>query len=84
MIKNTDSSLPNAIELEELKILFNKQNYDLLEIKTKSLIQKYPDVPILHNILGIFNTLRKLYNKVDIDIIPNILIILGIIVVLEI
>ena len=50
MIKNTHLSPLNIIELEDLKILFNKENYDLLEIKTKSLIQKYPHVPILYNI----------------------------------
>ena len=39
MIKNTHSSSLKTIELEDLKILINKENYDLLEIKTKSLIQ---------------------------------------------
>ena len=40
MIKSTDSSSPNATELEDLKILFNKGNFDLLETKTKLLIQR--------------------------------------------
>ena len=35
MTKNTELSHPNAIELEDLKILFNQENYDLLETKVK-------------------------------------------------
>ena len=53
MTKNTKLSSPNTAELEDLKILFNKENYDLLEIKTKSLLQKYPNIAILYNILGV-------------------------------
>ena len=63
MIKNIDTPSLNAIELEDLKILFNKENYDLLEIKTKSLIQKYPNVPILYNILGISQSSRKIFKE---------------------
>ena len=47
MIKNTQSSSSNIVELGDLKILFDKEDYDLLEIKTKSLIKKYPNVPTL-------------------------------------
>ena len=63
MKKNTNSSSPKIIELEDLKILFKKENYDLLEIKTKSLIQKYPNIPMLHNILGISQSSRKLFKE---------------------
>ena len=63
MIKNIYSSSSNIIELEDLKILFNKENYDLLEIKTKSLIQKYPNVPILYNILGVSQSSRKMFKE---------------------
>ena len=51
MTKSKRLSSPNTAELEDLKILFNKENYDLLEIKTKSLLQKYPNIPMLYNIL---------------------------------
>jgi len=63
MTKNTKLSSPNTAELEDLKILFNKENYDLLEIKTKSLIQKYPNVPMLYNILGVSQSSRKLFKE---------------------
>ena len=63
MIKNTSSSSTKAHELEELKILFNKENYDLLEIKTKSLIQKYPNEPMLYNILGVSQSSRKMFKE---------------------
>ena len=63
MIKNTHSSSLNIIELEDLKILFNKENYDLLEVKTKSLIQKYPNVPMLYNILGVSQSSRKKFKE---------------------
>ena len=61
MTKNIKLSSPNTAELEDLKILFNKENYDLLEVKTKSLIQKYPDVPMLYNILGVSQSSRKMF-----------------------
>ena len=63
MTKNTKLSHPNVVELEDLKILFNKENYDLLEIKTKSLIQKYPNVPILYNILGVSQSSRNMFKE---------------------
>jgi predicted O-linked N-acetylglucosamine transferase (SPINDLY family) len=63
MVKNKNLSSPNVIELENLKILFNEQNYDLLEIEAKSLIQKYSNVPMLYNILGISQSLRKMYKE---------------------
>ena len=63
MTKNTKLSSPNTAELEDLKILFNKENYDLLETKVKSLIQKYPNVPILYNILGVSQSSRKMFEE---------------------
>jgi len=42
MKKNIHSSSPNIIELEDLKILFNKENYDLLEIKIKPKMHRMP------------------------------------------
>ena len=67
MTKNTELSHPNAIELEDLKILFNKENYDLLETKIKPLIQKYPNVPILYNILGVSQSSRKMFEEAVIN-----------------
>ena len=63
MTKNTKLSSPNTAELEDLKILFNKENYDLLEIKTKSLLQKYPNIAILYNILGVSQSSRNMFEK---------------------
>ena len=63
MTKNTKLSHPDAVELEDLKTLFNKENYDLLEIKVKPLIQKYPNVPILYNILGVSQSSRKMFKE---------------------
>ena len=63
MTKDTKLSCPNAYELEDLKILFNKENYDLLEIKVRSLILKYPNVPILYNILGVSQSSRKMFKE---------------------
>ena len=63
MTKDTKLSYPNTVELEDLKILFNKENYDLLEIKIKPLIQKYPNVSILYNILGVSQSSRKMFKE---------------------
>ena len=63
MKKNTHSSSLSTIELEDLKILFNKENYDLLEKRTKTLIQKYPNVPMLYNILGVSQSSRKMFKE---------------------
>ena len=63
MIKNTQSSSSNIVELGDLKILFDKEDYDLLEIKTKSLIKKYPNVPMLYNILGVSQSSRKMFKE---------------------
>ena len=63
MTKDTKLSCPNAYELEDLKILFNKENYDLLEIKVRSLILKYPNVPMLYNILGVSQSSRKMFKE---------------------
>ena len=63
MTKDTKLSYPNTVELEDLKILFNKENYDLVEIRTKSLIQKYPNVPMLYNILGVSQSSRKMFKE---------------------
>ena len=67
MIKNINTSSPNTAELEDLKILFNKENYDLLEIKIKPLIQKYPNVPMLYNILGVSQSSRKMFKEAIIN-----------------
>ena len=67
MTKNGKLDSPNVIELEDLKIIHNKQNYDLLETKTKNLIKKYPNVPSLYNILGVSQSSKGLYQ----DAIPN-------------
>ena len=63
MTKNTKLSSPNTAELEDLKILFNKENYDLLEIKIKPLIKKYPNVPMLYNIIGVSQSSRKMFKE---------------------
>ena len=63
MTKNIKLSSPNAVEMEDIKNLFNKANYDLLEVKAKSLIQKYPNVPILYNILGVSQSIRGMFKE---------------------
>ena len=63
MTKDTKLSYPNTVELEDLKILFNKENYDLLETKVRLLIKKYPNVPILYNILGVSQSSRKMFKE---------------------
>jgi len=63
MIKNGNSLSLKAEELLELKNLFNKQSYALLEEKTKLLIKKYPNVPMLFNILGISQSSTKKFNE---------------------
>jgi len=63
MTKNSELSHPNASELEGLKILFNKEKYDLLEVKVGQLIKKYPNVPILHNILGVSQSSRSKFEE---------------------
>ncbi len=63
MTKNTDLSRPNAIELESLKIHFDEENYEMLEEKVKPLIQKYPNVPMLYNILGVSQSSRGIFDK---------------------
>ena len=65
MKKNKELSHPDAVELEDLKTLFNKENYDLLEIKVKPLIQKYPNVPTLYNILGVSQSSRKMFKEAE-------------------
>ena len=67
MTKGTKLSSPNTVELEDLKIIFNKEDYDLLEIKIKPLIQKYPNVPMLYNILGISQSSRKMFKEAIIN-----------------
>ena len=61
MIKSGNSFLPNKTELHDLEILFSKQNYDLLEVKTKFLIEKYPNVSMLYNILGVSQSSKKMF-----------------------
>ena len=61
MTKNGKFNSPNVIELEDLKIIYNKENYDLLEAKTRKLIDKYPNVPSLYNILGVSQSAKGLY-----------------------
>ena len=63
MIKSENSFLPNKTELHDLEILFSKQNYDLLETKTKFLIEKYPNVSMLYNILGVSQSFKKMFKE---------------------
>jgi predicted O-linked N-acetylglucosamine transferase (SPINDLY family) len=63
MIKSENSFLPNKTELHDLEILFSKQNYDLLETKTKFLIEKYPNVSMLYNILGVSQSSKKMFKE---------------------
>ena len=61
MTKNAKFNAPNVIELEDLKTIYAKENYDLLEEKAKDLIKKYPNVPSLYNILGVSQSSKGLY-----------------------
>ena len=67
MIKSENSFLPNKTELHDLEILYGKENYDLLETKTKFLIEKYPNVSMLYNILGVSRSSKKMFKEA----IPN-------------
>ena len=61
MTKNAKFNSPNVIELEDLKTIYAKENYDLLEEKAKDLIKKYPNVPSLYNILGVSQSSKGSY-----------------------
>ena len=63
MIKSKSLSIPNKNELHDLEILFSKQNYDLLETKAKFLIEKYPNVSMLYNVLGVSQSSKKMFKE---------------------
>ena len=47
------SNQPSKNELKEIENLFNSNEIDILEKKTRKLIDKYPKISVLYNILGI-------------------------------
>ena len=51
-MKNLNNQ-PNQNELKEIENLFNSNELDILEKKTRKLIDKYPKTSILYNILGV-------------------------------
>ena len=63
MTKKTKYPSPEAQELKELENLFNNKNYSELEVKTNSLIQKYPNIPIMYNILGVSQSSRGMFQQ---------------------
>ena len=44
---------PNQNELKEIENLFNLNKLDIVEKKTRKLIDKYPKISVLYNILGV-------------------------------
>ena len=54
---------PSQIELVELSTLHRDKNFKNLAIKTELLIEKYPNVPNLYNILGIAQFENKSFIK---------------------
>ena len=53
---------PSQNELKELERLFKLDQLDLLKKKTEELINNYPNVSILYNILGIVLQKKNYYN----------------------
>ncbi len=51
-MKNLNNQ-PNQNELNEIENLFNSNELDILEKKTRKLIDKYPKTSVLYNILGV-------------------------------
>ena len=51
-MKNLNNQ-PNPNELKEIENLFNSNELDTLEKKTRKLIDKHPKISILYNILGV-------------------------------
>ena len=53
------SNQPTQNELKEIENLFNSNELDTLEKKTRVLIDKYPKISILYNILGVVLQKKK-------------------------
>ena len=50
-MKNINNKL-NQNELKKIENLFNLNKLDIVEKKTRKLIDKYPKISVLYNILG--------------------------------
>lgn len=58
-----ENLLPSQDEMSEIKNLFNSNELNLLEKKTKELIKKYPNVSIFYNILGFISQNKNNYDE---------------------
>ena len=54
---------PNQNELKEIENLFNSNKLDILEKKTRELIDKYPKTSVLYNILGVVLQKKNNFDK---------------------
>ena len=61
-MKNLNNQ-PNQNELKEIENLFNSNELDILEKKTRKLIDKYPKTSVLYNILGIVLQKKNNFDK---------------------
>ena len=61
-MKNLNNQ-PNQNELREIENLFNSNELDILEKKTRKLIDKYPKTSVLYNILGVVLQKKNNFDK---------------------
>ena len=61
-MKNLNNQ-PNQNELKEIENLFNSNEFDILEKKTRKLIDKYPKTSVLYNILGVVLQKKNNFDK---------------------
>jgi len=61
-VKNLNNQ-PNQNELKEIENLFNSNEFDILEKKTRKLIDKYPKTSVLYNILGVVLQKKNNFDK---------------------
>ena len=61
-MKNLNNQ-PNQNELKEIENLFNSNELDILEKKTRKLIDKYPKTSVLYNILGVVLQKKNNFDK---------------------
>ena len=57
-MKNINNK-PNQNELKEIENLFNLNELDIVEKKTRKLIDKYSKMSVLYNILGVVLQKKK-------------------------
>jgi len=61
-VKNLNNQ-PNQNELKEIENLFNLNELDIVEKKTRKLIDKYPKMSVLYNILGVVLQKKNNFDK---------------------